>query len=143
MKDLVDKLVTESLPDVGRSPEKADRDTTLKDGIGTGANPGTCGDEDHPAEQGDDPQNTVGGETPDPQLGWGIVNDAGGPVTSTRDDEGELVPRWFGDGGEGVPFLEGGVGDTDGSAGVRASYNSITSIPWSDGYGCGEITYCS
>ena len=142
MKDLIDEFVTESLPDVGRSPEQADGDTALEDGVSAGADTGTCGDEDHPAEHGDDPQNTVGGETTDPQLGRRVFNDVGGPVTSTRDDERELVPGWLGDGGEGMPFLERRVGDTDGSASIRAGCNPIVSIPrWSGGHE--ETTYCS
>ena len=66
MKDLVDEIVTESFPDVGRGPEEADWDTALENGVSAGANTGTCGDEDHPAEHGNDPQNTVGGKTTDP-----------------------------------------------------------------------------
>ena len=66
VKDLVDEVVTESLPDVGRSPEQADGNTTLEDGVSAGTNTGTGGDEDHPAEHGDNPQNTIGGETTDP-----------------------------------------------------------------------------
>ena len=41
-----------------------------------------------------------------------------------------------------MPFLERRVGDTDGSAGVRAGYNPIMSIPWWSGE-YGEMTYCS
>ena len=129
VKNLVDELVTKSLPHVGRSPEQADGDTALEDGVSAGTNTGTGGDEDHPAEHGHNPQNTIGGETTDPQLGGGVVNDVGRPVTSTGDDERELVPGWLGDTGEGVPFLERRVGDTDGSTGVRAGYNPIMSIP--------------
>lgn len=129
LEDLVDELITEGLPDIWRGPKQADGDTTLEDGVSTRANTGTGGDEDHPAEHGGDPQNTICGETTDPQLSRGIVNDVGGPVTSSRDDEGELVLGWLGDGGEGVPFLERGVGDTDGSAGVRAGYDRTMSIP--------------
>lgn len=129
MEDLVDEFVTESFPDVGRSPEQADGDTAFEDGVSARTDTGTGGDENHPAEHGDDPQNTIGGETTDPQLGRGVIDDTSGPVTSTRDNERELVPGWLGDGGEGVPFLEGRVGDTDGGAGVRTGYNPITSIP--------------
>jgi len=142
MKNLVYEFITEGLPDVGRGPEQANGDTALEDGVGAGTDTGTGGNEDHPAEHGHNPQNTVGRETTDPQLGWGVVNDVGGPVTSTGDDERELVPGWLGDTGEGVPFLERRVGNTDGSAGVRAGYNPIMSIPWLSG-DHGEMTYCS
>ena len=66
MKDLINKFVTEGLSDIGRCPEQADRYTTLKDGVCTRANTGTGSDEHHPAEHGDDPQNTVDGNTADP-----------------------------------------------------------------------------
>ena len=142
VKNLIDELVTKSLPDVWRGPEQADGDTALEDCVSAGANTGTGGDEDHPAEHGHNPQNTVGGETTDPQLGGGVVDDVRGPVTSARDDERKLVPSWLGDTGEGVPFLERGVGNTDSSASVRAGYNPIISIPWLSG-DYEEVTYCS
>jgi len=86
VKNLIDEFITESFPDVGRGPEQADGDTALEDCVGTGADTGTGGDEDHPAEHGHNPQNTVGRETTYPQLGGGVVDDVGGPVTGTRDD---------------------------------------------------------
>lgn len=58
----------------------------------------------------------------------GVVSDLGGPITSTGDDERELVLGWLGDGGENVPFLERGVGNADGSASVKASCNPSMSI---------------
>lgn len=65
-----------------------------------------------------------------PPTGRWVLNDVGGPVTSTRDDKRELVPGWLGDGDEGVPFHERRIGDTDCSAGVGASYDPIMSMPW-------------
>lgn len=106
MKDLVDKLVTESLPDVGRGPKQANGNTTLEDGVGTGTDTGTGSDEDHPAEHGGNPQNTIGGDATYPQLGRGVINDVGCPITGTGNHERELVLGRLGDGGEGVPFLE-------------------------------------
>lgn len=120
-QDLIDELITESFPDVGPTPEQADGDTALEDGVSTGTNSRTGGNEDHPAEQGDSPQNTVGGDTADPQLGRWVLNNIGSPVTSARDDEGELVPLWLGYGGKSVPFLERRVSNPDGGTGVRAS----------------------
>lgn len=128
LEDLVDELVTESLPDVGGSPEEANRDATLEDGVGAGANAGTCGNKDHPAEHGDNPQDAVGWDTTDPQLGRWIIDNVCSPVTSPRDDERELVPSWLGDGGKGMPFPKRGVGDTDRSTGVRASCIPIMSV---------------
>ena len=122
MQDLVDELVTESLSDVGGGPEQADWDATLEDCVGTWANAGTGGDEDHATEHGSNPEDTIGGKTTNPELGRRVLNDVGGPVTSTRNDEGELVSLGLGDGGESVPFLERRVSDPDGRASVGAGY---------------------
>jgi len=72
MKNLVNELVTESLPDVGRGPEQTNGDTTLENCISAGADTRAGGDEKHPAEHGHNPQNTTGRETTDPQLGGGL-----------------------------------------------------------------------
>ena len=96
--------------------------------MSAGPNTGTSGDEHHPAEHGNNPQDPMGGNTTDPQLGRRVVNDVRSPVTGTRDDERELIPGGLGDSGEGVPFLERREGDADGGCGVRASYNTIISV---------------
>jgi hypothetical protein len=133
MKNLVDALVTKSFPDVGRGPEKANGNAPLGNGVSAGTNTGTGGDEYHPAEHGGNPQNTVCCETTNPQPGWGVVHGFGSPVTSTRDNERELVPCWPGESREGVSSLERSVNNADGSAGVRAGYNPTTSVPWQSG----------
>ena len=119
-EDLIDELVTESLSDIGGGPEQADWDTTLEDSVCTWTNTGTGGDEDHAAEHGGDPEDTIGRKTTDPELGRWVLNDISGPVTSARNDERELVPLGLGDGSKCVPFPEGRVGDPDGRAGVGA-----------------------
>lgn len=47
----------------------------------------------------------MGWNTPDPELGRWVLDDIRSPITSARNDEGELVPLGLGDSGEGVPFL--------------------------------------
>ena len=142
MKYLVDELITESLPNVRRSPEQANGDTALENGVGARANTGTGGDEDHPAEHRNNPQDAVDGNTADPQLGWRVVDHVRRPVTSARDDERELVPSRFGDSGKCVPFPERRMSDTDPSSCGRAGYDSIVLIPcWLGQYR--TITYCS
>jgi hypothetical protein len=128
MEDLVDKLVTESFPNVGRGPEQADGDSALEDGVSTRANTRTSGDKDHPPEHGNNPQNTINWDATNPQLGWRVVDNVRSPVTSTRDDERELVPGWLGDGCEGMPLLERRVSDADASSGSGSSYKSVGSI---------------
>lgn len=66
----------------------------------------------------------MGWDTTNPEFGRWVLNDVRSPITSARDYEGELVPLGFGDGGEGVPFLEGSVSDANGRAGARASYGN-------------------
>ena len=65
IKDPVNELVAESLPDIGRGPEQPDWDTAFEGGVGTGANTGTSGDKDHPVEYRSDPQDTVSRKTTD------------------------------------------------------------------------------
>ena len=119
-QDLVDEFVTESLADIGGGPEQADWDATFKDSVGARTNTGTCGDEDHATKQGDNPEDTVSGNTADPELGRWILNDVRSPVTGTRNDEGELVSLGLGDGCEGVPFLEGSMSNPDGRTSAGA-----------------------
>lgn len=119
VKDLVDEFITESLPNVWRSPEQADGDTALENGVCARTDTGTGGDEDHPAKHGDNPQDTVNGDATDPQLGWRIVDNICRPVTSTRYNERELILGWLGNGGKGVPFPERRVSYTDASASGR------------------------
>jgi len=121
-EDLIDELVTESLSDVGGGPEQADWDTTLKDSVRTWTDTRTCGHENHATEHGGNPEDTIGGKTTNPELGRRVLNDIGGPITSARNDKGELVPLGLGNGGESVPFPEGRVGDPDGRASVGAGY---------------------
>ena len=121
-EDLIDELITESLSDVGGGPEQADRDTTLEDGVRTGTDTGTGGYEDHAAEHGGNPEDTVGRKTANPELGRWVLNNISSPVTSSGNDEGELVPLGLGDGGKSVPFSEGRVGDPNGRTGIGAGY---------------------
>ena len=93
----------------------------MQDSVSTWTDAGTGGDQHHTAEHGSNPEDTIGGKATDPELGRWVLNDVSGPVTGARDDEGELGPLGLGDGGESVPFLEGGVGNPDGRTGVRAS----------------------
>ena len=121
-ENLVNELVAESLSDIGRGPEHADWDTTLEDDIGAWTNAGASGDQDHAAEHGNQPEDTTGGNTTDPKLVGRVLDHFGGPVASTRNDEGELVLPRLGDSCESMPFLEGRVGDSDSHTGVRAGY---------------------
>jgi len=121
-EDLINELVTEGLSDVGGGPEQADWDTTLEDSVRTWTDTGTGGDEDHAAEHGGNPEDTVGRKTTNPELGRWVLNDVRGPITSARNDEGKLVPLGLWDGGESVPLPEGRMGDPDGCAGVGAGY---------------------
>ena len=121
-EDLINELVTESLPDVGGGPEQANWDTTLEDGVRTRADTGTSGHEDHAAEHGGNPEDTVGRKATNPELGRWVLNDISSPVTSAGNDEGELVLFGLGDGGESVPFPERRMGNPNGRACIRAGY---------------------
>ena len=140
-QNLVDELVTESLPDVGGGPEQADWNTTLEDSVGTWTDTGTGSDEDHTTEHGSNPKDTVCRKTTNPELGRWVLDNIGGPVTSARNDEGEFVSLGLGDSGESVPFLEGRVGDPDSRASVGAGYLIVNKLILTRGRK--ENTYCS
>ena len=105
-QNLIDELVTESFTDVRGGPEQPDRDATLKDIVGTWTDARAGGDENHTAEHGGDPEDTIGRETTNPKLGKWALNDISRPVTSAGNDEGELVLLGFRDGSKSVPLRE-------------------------------------
>ena len=119
---MIDEFITESLAGVLGRPEQADWDATLEERIYTWSNTGTSGYKNHAAEQGDNPDKTVGGNTTDPELGRWVLDDVRGPVASARNDEGELVSLGLRDGSEGMPFLERRMSNPDGSASAGAGY---------------------
>ena len=123
-QNLIYEFITKSLANVGGGPEQADWNATLEYSVCTWTNTGTSGNENHTAEQGDTSEDTVGGNTTNPELGRWVLNDVRSPVTSTRNNEGKFVPLGLGDGGEGVPFLEGRMGNPDGRASAGAGYRT-------------------
>ena len=64
----------------------------------------------------------MGRNATNPELGRWVLNDVGSPITSARNDERELVPFGLGDGGKGVPFLEGRVSNPDSGSSAGAGY---------------------
>ena len=125
LKDGVYKFVAEGLAYIGRCPQQPDRNALLQETRRTRADTTPSSNEYETAEEGNDAEDTEGGDATDPEFRRRVVDHLAGPVTSARDDEGVSGLAWLGNGGETVPLNKRTAGYTGEGAG--------------DGRDCGEV----